>query len=66
MTGFFFCVTGLGGLYLEGLIHEGAYFRNSTVYHFCQVQIEVSEKAIFSDLSFHTNLMMSLSVNVKF
>ena len=62
-----FCVTGLGGLYLEGLIHGGAYFRNFMVYHFCQVQIEVSEKAIFSDLSFHTNLMMSLSVNaVKF
>ena len=26
-----FCVTGLGGLYLEGLIHEGAYFWNFTV-----------------------------------
>ena len=26
-----FCVTGLGGLYLEGLIHRGAYFRNFTV-----------------------------------
>ena len=26
-----FCVTGLGGLYLEGLIHGGAYFRNFTV-----------------------------------
>ena len=25
------CVTGLGGLYLEGLIHGGAYFRNFTV-----------------------------------
>ena len=24
--------TSLGGLYLEGLIHGGAYFRNSTVY----------------------------------
>ena len=24
--------TGLGGLYLEGLIHGGAYFRNFTVY----------------------------------
>ena len=23
-----FCVTGLGGLYLEGLIHGGAYFQN--------------------------------------
>ena len=26
-----FCVTGLGGLYLEGLIHGRAYFRNFTV-----------------------------------
>ena len=26
-----FCVTGLGGLYLEELIHGGAYFRNLTV-----------------------------------
>ena len=25
------CVTGLGGLYLEGLIHGGVYFRNFTV-----------------------------------
>ena len=28
-----FCVTRLGGLYLEGLIHGGAYFRNFTVCH---------------------------------
>ena len=28
VNGGFFCVTGLGGLYLEGLIHGGAYFRN--------------------------------------
>ena len=27
-----FCVTILGGLYLEGLIHGGAYFRNFTVF----------------------------------
>ena len=27
----FFCVTSLGGLYLKGLIHGGAYFRNFTV-----------------------------------
>ena len=27
-----FCVTGLGGIYFEGLIHGGAYFRNFTVY----------------------------------
>ena len=26
-----FCFTSLGGLYLEGLIHGGAYFRNFTV-----------------------------------
>ena len=26
-----FCVTILRGLYLEGLIHGGAYFRNFTV-----------------------------------
>ena len=26
-----FCVTGLGGLYLEGLIHGVAYFRNFMV-----------------------------------
>ena len=36
-----FCVTGLGGLYLEGLIHGEAYFRNFTVlgrrYYFKQV-----------------------------
>ena len=29
-----FCVTVLGGLYLEGLIHGGAYFRNFTVFSF--------------------------------
>ena len=27
-----FCVTGLGGLYLAGLIHGEAYFRNFTVF----------------------------------
>ena len=31
-----FCVTSLGGLYLEGLIHGGAYFRNFTVFFFAQ------------------------------
>ena len=29
-----FCVTGLGGLFLEGLIHGGSYFRNFTVFIF--------------------------------
>ena len=27
-----FCVTSLGGLYLEGLIRGGTYFRNFTVF----------------------------------
>ena len=31
LTEGFFCVTSLGGLYLEGFIHGGAYFRNFTV-----------------------------------
>ena len=31
MYGGVFCVTILGGLYLAGLIHGGAYFRNFTV-----------------------------------
>ena len=30
-NGGFFCVTGLGGLYLEGLIHGAANFWNFTV-----------------------------------
>ena len=29
-----FCIRSLGGLYLEGLIHGGAYFRNFTVSSF--------------------------------
>ena len=29
----FFCVMSLGSLYLEGLIHGGAYFRNFTVFY---------------------------------
>ena len=28
-----FCITILGDLYLEELIHGGAYFRNFTVFH---------------------------------
>ena len=31
LTEGFFCVTGLGGLHLEGLVNGGAYFRNFTV-----------------------------------
>ena len=34
LTGGVFCVTILEGLFLEGLIHGGAYFRNFTVYVF--------------------------------
>ena len=33
-NGGFFCVTSLGGLYLEGLIHGRAYFWNFTVTQF--------------------------------
>ena len=33
MDVFFFCITGLGGLYLERLIHEGAYFQNFMLCH---------------------------------
>ena len=35
-----FCVTSLRGLYLEGLIHGGAYFRDFTVFlhRICQFQ----------------------------
>ena len=36
-NGGFFCVTGLGGLYLERFIHGGAYFRNFTV---CELRSE--------------------------
>ena len=37
-----FCVTSLGGLYLEGLIHVGAYFRNFTVFHRIKKKPETS------------------------
>ena len=33
LTEGFLCNTGLGGLYLEELIHGEAYFRNFTVYN---------------------------------
>ena len=32
-----FCVMILGGLYLKGLVHGGAYFRNFTVRQNCQI-----------------------------
>ena len=39
-----FCVTSLGGLYLEGLIHRGAYFRNFTVFYYYQFFPNISER----------------------
>ena len=33
-----FCVTSLGGLYLEALIHGGAYFRNFTIFKLTSIQ----------------------------
>ena len=39
-----FCVTGFGGLFLEGLVHGGAYFRNFTV----SQRRELSVKHAFS------------------
>ena len=38
-----FCVTGLGGLHLEGLIHGRAYFPNLTVF-------PTSTKSVYLDL----------------
>ena len=38
-----FCVTSLGGLYLEGLIHGGAYFRNFTVLLVFLLRGEISQ-----------------------
>ena len=32
LTEGFFCFTSMGGLYLHGLIHGAAYFRNFMVY----------------------------------
>ena len=47
-NGGFFVLRFWGGLYLEGLIHGGAYFRNFTVacsgkkiYHFCFVLLGI-------------------------
>ena len=33
----YFCVSDLGGFYTEGLIHEGAYFRNFTVSSYIRI-----------------------------
>ena len=43
-----FCVTGLGGLYLEGLIHGGAYFRNFTAYKKYRIQSKGVKNALSS------------------
>ena len=45
-NGEFFCVTGLG-LYLEGLIHGGAYFLNFTVFNIAALQNSVKRKTFF-------------------
>ena len=45
-NGGFLCVTGLGGLYLEGLIHGGACFRNFIVIKFSHHRDEVNKKLI--------------------
>ena len=45
-NGGFLCVTGLGGLYLEGLIHGGACFRNFIVIKFSHHHDEVNKKLI--------------------
>ena len=42
-----FCVTSLGGLYLEELIHGGAYFRNFTVPYFMTPIHFVSHKKLY-------------------
>ena len=47
-----FCVTILGGLYLEGLVRGGAYFRNFTINHITRTmemesnELECLEQAI--------------------
>ena len=54
----FFCVTGLGDLYLEGLIHGGAYFWNFTLFFvqtnqtwICYVKRNYSQKCVILALS---------------
>ena len=42
-----FCVTGLGGLYLERLIHGGAYFRNFTVIYYQSVGLFCLSRLLF-------------------
>ena len=48
-----FCVTGLGGLCLEGLIHGGAYFRNFMVVSIFMLQTNFLT-------SFHLSTYLSL------
>ena len=45
-----FCVTILGDLYLEGIIHEGTYFRNFTVSAYLPGQYEISCRLCFFSL----------------
>ena len=46
-----FCVTRLGGLYLEGLIHGGAFFQNFTVLHLSRT-VQISSMPIPSSQEF--------------
>ena len=59
-NGEFFALRGLGGLYLEGLIHGGAYFRNFTVVyktHFIESSVEVSPR-LFKVVAFKIGSML--------
>ena len=45
-NGGFFALPVLGGLYLEGLVHGGAYFRNFTVYFHVRVKLGVRKRKL--------------------
>ena len=45
-NGGFFCVTIWEGLYLEGLVHGGAYFRNFTVHFHVRVKLRVRKRKL--------------------
>ena len=46
----FFCFTSFRGLYLEGLIHGGAYFRNFMVFAFSVRQCEQKREYLYCQL----------------
>ena len=47
-----FCVTSLGGLYLEGLMHGGPYFRNFTVTFLKKINCQPENIIIYDIISF--------------